>query len=69
MAAAQILAKKGIQLDLDAIGEAGALITETTPDQIKEESGILPQEKKRSLHRIKTSNGGDQETVTDVGFS
>ena len=57
MAAAQILAQKGIQLDLDAIGEAGAIITETTDPKVKEESGILPQEIKRSTHRIRSTKG------------
>jgi hypothetical protein len=68
MAAAQILAQKGIQLDLDAIGEAGTIITKTTDDQVKEESGILPQERKDSVHRIKTSSDKGVEKQTDITF-
>jgi hypothetical protein len=71
MAAAQILAQKGVQLDLDAIGEAGTLITETTDAQVKEESGILPQERKQSVHRIRTTKDGSvsKENTTDVSVA
>ena len=69
MAAAQILSQKGIQLDLDAIGEAATVITEETPRNIKEESGILPQERKQSVHTIKTGQGStsseEVERTTD----
>ncbi len=67
--ASQVLAQKGIQPDLDAIGTAGAIMTEFTPEQIKEESGILPQEKKKSAHTIRTKSGAEREKVTEIGFS
>lgn len=46
MAAADLLNKKeGLQLDLDAIGKAGNMITYGTPPEAKAESGILPPQK------------------------
>jgi hypothetical protein len=46
MAAADLLNKKeGLQLDLDAIGQAGSMITYTTPKEAKAESGIMPPQK------------------------
>ena len=66
MAGAQVLAQKGIFLDLDAIGEAGSIITNTTPDNVKEESGILPQEKKRSVHRIRSTSEKGVTKKSDI---
>ena len=46
MAAADLLNKKeGLQLDLDAIGQAGAMITYNTPAEAKAESGVMPPQK------------------------
>ena len=43
LAAADLLNKKeGLQLDLDAIGQAAEMITYNTPDKVKQESGVLP---------------------------
>jgi hypothetical protein len=65
LAAADLLNKKeGLQLNLDAIGEAATVISEQTPEKVKEESGVLPQESKRSVHKIKTSKDGEPTTTT-----
>ena len=63
--ASQVLAMKGLQPDVDSIGEAGAIMTEFTPENIKEESGILPKEMSRSVHTVKKTTEGTR-SVTET---
>ena len=66
MAAAQILAQKGIKLDLDRIGMASEMISYGVDEKVKQESGLLPQEKKDSTHTITTKKGSARSTEKET---